>query len=263
MVSKRRSIAVFLTVLLSLALSSSEAYTDDWPELFEKIQSKYAAFEQEITDITMEQETVQASNMGMSSRVKIFKKGNKFRMQMAAKMPGMPTGMGQLVSTIIYNGKETWMIAPFIGKQKLPAKEALKHQFNSNWWELVSSDSRIMGTEVVVERRCYVIEIRGEEASLYDKVWIDAESLDLVQAESSTMAWVNSDFRKIDDRWEMPYKTEVYMGGALTATVQTKSIEINKGVPDDFFNPHIIKAKGPGLDSLMGGMLKGMASGEE
>lgn len=272
MVSKRRNTAIFFTILLSLLLNSSEAYTADWPAVYKKIQSKYEAFKQEITDLTMEQEITQKIGMEITSRAKLFKKGDKFRMEMVANMGGKGAAPGGSASksSIIYDGKDTWIIMPFIGKQKIPAKEALKHQANRDWWDLFSSDSRLTGQEKVAERDCYVIEMSEEEPSPYDKVWVDIETLVMVKGESGAqdstappMTWVNSDFRKVDDKWEMPYRTDIYTDGTLASTAITKSIKINKVIPDDFFNPHLIKADGPGLNSLMQGMLEDMMSRDE
>jgi len=183
----------------------------------------------------------------------------------------MPEGTETIV---IYDGKDTWKISPFMGKRKLSGEEGKQYQRARNWWELVSENAKIVGSEKVDKRECYVVEIEKGGEFPFTKVWLDKGNLILTKGESKgpkgkTIVWIHSDFRKIKGDWEMPYKTEMYMNGKLMSTSLVKSIDTNKGISDDLFDPDKVqvkeKKKGPGLPGIMKKMLleKAKEKGEE
>ena len=55
----------------------------------------------------------------------------------------------------------------------------------------------------------------------------------------------------------MPFRTEMYSGKDLISTVVVKSVEVNKGLADDLFDPDKIKASaGPDMKGMMEQMKK-------
>jgi hypothetical protein len=85
---------------------------------------------------------------------------------------------------------------------------------------------------------------------------MDKKNLYMVKSEGEgtdgeIILMVNSDFRKVKGDWEMPYKTEMYGDNELMFTLLVKSIEINKGVSDDLFDPDKVKAKGFNMQEMM------------
>jgi len=46
------------------------------------------------------------------------------------------------------------------------------------------------------------------------------------------------------NKWEMPYKMEIYIDDQLQSTMETKSVEINKGLSDDLFDPDKVEIRG-------------------
>lgn len=252
---------VLVVALVSLVLGVSQGLTADWSSILKEARAKYAKFEKEIKDMTIVQETKMTTPQGeMTSGTKILKKGKKFRMEttMQMQMPGVHGGMKTIT---IFDGKDTWMISPMMGKRKLSAEEEKKYQTEKNWWEVISEKAKIVGTEKVGNRDSYVVEFKEGKEFPFTKIWIDKKNLFLAKAESKgpkgkTMLWVFSDFRKIKRDYEMPYKTEMYVGGKLMSTNLVKSIEINKGLSDDLFNPEKVKVKGFSMQEMMKKMMK-------
>ena len=64
------------------------------------------------------------------------------------------------------------------------------------------------------------------------------------------------DFRKVKGDWELPYKTEMYGNNELMSTTLVKSVEINKGLSDDLFNPDKVKIKGFNMQEMMKKMIQ-------
>ncbi len=249
-------VRVALLVLISLVLAVSQGFTQDLSSILKEAEAKYAKFEEEIKDMTIVQEIKMVTSEGeMISETQMLRKGEKFRMETTMEMPetsDMPEGMGGMEIIIIYDGEDIWMISPFLGKKKLSGDEEKQYQRERNWWELISEKAKLLGTEKIGKRECYVVEIEEEEY-LFTKLWLDKRNLVLIKSESKgtegeTMLLLHSDFRKIKGDWEMPYKTEMYVDDKLTSTLLVKSFKVNKGLSDDLFDPDKVKVKIKGFD---------------
>jgi len=262
-------VKVLLVALVILVLGLGQAFTQDWSSILEQTEAKYAKFENEVKDMTIVQEMKMVTpEEEMVSEIKMLKKGEKFRVEtrmQAAETTEMPEGMKGMETVIIYDGKDTWMISPFMGKKKLSGEEENQYQREKDWWKLVSEKAKIVGTEKVDKRECYVVEMEEGKESPFTRLWLDKKNLNLTKGESKgpkeeTIVWIHSDFRKIKGDWEMPYKREIYMDGELMSTFLVKSIEINKGLSDDLFDPNKVKVKGFDVEEMMRKM---MPKGEE
>jgi outer membrane lipoprotein-sorting protein len=195
----------------------------------------------------------------MVSEIKMLKKGEKFKMEtkiQAPETPEMPAGMK---TVIIYDGTDTWMVSYFMGRKKLSAEEGREYQKERNWRKLVSEKGKIVGTQKVGGRECYVVEMEEEGESPFTKLWLDKKNLDLTKGESKgpkgeTIVWIHSDFRKLKGDWEMPYKMEMYVNDKLMSSSLVKSLEINQGLSDDLFSVAKVKVekkKGPDMLGIM------------
>lgn len=257
---KCRFAKFFLVVLFLFVTGNVFALT--WDELKAKIEEKYEEFNSEIKDMQM---VMQVESKGMPGQgpaeSKMFVKGEKYRMESKMNMPegsGMPAGMKEMKSIIIFDGKDTWAINPFTGKKKLPAQEGARSN-QMVWWEDLPANGKIIGTEKVGEKDCYVVQTWDEEEDSKLKGWIDKENLTLVRLkyeneEGKTFTVVNSDFENLED-WQMPYTTKVLAGGEEVSKTVIKSIEINKGLSDDLFDPDKVSegSKGtPGMPGMPG-----------
>lgn len=246
-----------LVIVIGLCLVLGNVYAVDLPDVLKRVEEKYARFEQEIQDMTILQDMVMITSGGeMTQDIKLQNKGKKFRMESKMEGAGMPGGMETVT---IYDGKDTWMISPFTGKQKISDLGGNQNQVQSNWWDYISENSTITGSEEVSGRECHVISVSGNAP--FDKLWLDKNSFDMVKAEFSgaggTMLLVYSDFRKVKGDWDMPYKTEMYQGKSLFSTSVTKSIEVNKGLSDELFDANKVQMKASSMEDMMKQMMQG------
>ena len=239
---------ILLIMVLSFTLLSGEGFSAEWSGVLEEIKVRYKEYEEKMKDMVLLQEmkTVMGDKV-MTSEIKLMQKGNKFRIENKMQMPGasdMPEGMPEMKTVAIYDGKDGWLIAPFIGKKKMSAEEIKKQQTGNDWWRHALEKATIMGTDMVGKRECYILDIENKDKFFFSKLWIDKKSFILTKGEmegekGETGLWVYSDFRKIKGDLMMPYKTEVYMNGELLSNIIVKSIEINKNLPDSLFGPDI------------------------
>jgi len=253
----RKGVIVLVMALAGLMLGVSEGQTAPWSNILEEIKAKYVNFEKEVKDITILQEMKASAPQGeITSEMKILKKGKKFRMEIILPTSEIPAGMKII---IISDGKDSWLISPFMGKQKLSEEEEKEYQ-GIDWWDWFSEKVKIVGTEKVAERECYVVEIEEERRVPFTKVWVDKKGLLLIKAEDEGPAkkkigYLFSDFRKIEGGWELPYRIEISTDGSPLYASFIKSLEINKGLSDDLFDPDKIKVKEADMQEMMKKMM--------
>lgn len=253
---------VIMLGLLIMAFGFGEAFASDWSDLIKKAEVKYKNFYEEVKDITMIQELKVVSPEGeVTPETKMMKKGEKFRIETKMPVPNMPKGMEGMETVVIFDGKDTWVISPFTGKQKLPEEQRMKYQGNLDWWHSISEEAEIVGSEKISGRDCYLVKFKEKEESPITRLWIDKNKLFVVKGEGSgekgeTMTMAFSDFRTIKGDWEIPYKTEIFSDGKVVTTVIMKSLEINKGLSDDLFDPDKVEVKGMDMQDMMKKMMQ-------
>jgi outer membrane lipoprotein-sorting protein len=261
-------------------LFAGNVFALSWDELKSKIEAKYSAFSDEIKDmeIAMDSETKGMEGMeGVGpSEIKMFRKGDKYRMEMKMSMPegaGMPAGMGDMTNIMIFDGKNLWSINQFAGKQKISADADASKRDQMNWWKDMPNNGKIIGSEKVGGRDCYIVEAWNEDIDTssikVDKIkgWIEKGTLLLIQSEfkganEETFKVINSNFQKVK-KWEMPYTTEIYAGGKLIAKTTIKTFKINQGLSDDLFDADKVSAGTKGVPGMpdMKDMMKKFKTG--
>lgn len=250
-----------VAVVLSLVVFFNYAFAEDLASIIKDVKAKYDRFQEEIKDMVIDQDMKMIISGGeMTSEVKVFSKGKKFRMETKMNMPGtsMPQGMETVT---IYDGMDTWMISPFTGKQKIQGNEGSQYQIERNWWDFISERAEIIGSENISGRECYVIKTEEGKKAPFTKMWLDKKNLVLVKVEfkgagAGNMSLVYSEFRKIKGDWEIPYKSLMYSGNELFSTTNIKSLDINKGLSEDLFSADKVEAKGTSMQDMMKQMME-------
>ncbi|MFC2060948.1 hypothetical protein ACFLUV_00380, partial [Elusimicrobiota bacterium] len=176
------------------------------------------------------------------------------------KMPGMDANAKGMNTIVINDGKDTWIISSFMGKQKLSNEQSMQYQTEKDWWNMISEKGKIIKEELVEERNCYLIEFDKDAGSIFSKLWLDKKELVLIKGEieienMGKIVWVQSDFRDIMKKWQYPYKTLMYNEGELFSTSIVKSIEINTGLDDSLFDPDKVPLDSQGMNNKMFDML--------
>ncbi|MDQ7798285.1 MAG: outer membrane lipoprotein-sorting protein [Candidatus Edwardsbacteria bacterium] len=257
-----------LTAVL-LSLPPANVFAQDISVLAHKFQDRYGKLETQIKDMTIIQEITMVSEKGnMVSNATYYHKGDKFRIDTKTN-----TGQKEAINmetTVLFDGTDMWMIAPFMGKKKLSEKDQVKYQKDRSWkwWADLVKNGKITGTEKIGDRNCYIIEYvsdQKEDRVPFDKIWIDMDNLVQVKAEVTVekkkkAVALYTDFRKVPGNWEMPFKTELFYekDKQPISTIIVKSVDINKGVDDALFVIGKTEKKAGFKD-----MFKGMVPGGE
>lgn len=238
---------------------ADRALADDFSKFIDKAKEKYEQYRSKVQDETVVQEMTTGSSTGeITSENTIYRKGGKMRIDTKMQMPeeardaGMPQGM---MNTVICDGADYWMVTPLTGKRKLGSHEAQAYRAEEYLWDLISDRARMVGSETMGERDCFIVELVGGDDEPSSKVWMDKKTHMVLVVESGGVKGqedrlVNSDFRKAEGGWEIPYKTEIFRGKRLISTLVVKSREVNTGLADDFFDPEKISPGKTGTRDL-------------
>jgi outer membrane lipoprotein-sorting protein len=237
------------------------SYAEDLAGIIKSAQAKYANYQKEVKDVTILQDTTMITDSGnMPMQMKMYFKDPKFRAETKMTMSNNDTaqGMPAMETTIIYDGKDLWMINPFMGKSKLPKGKENEYKDKSNWWSMISENSELIGSEKIEGRDCYIISAKEKSTNPFSKIWVDKNSYCMVKAESKDatgkgMLFLFSDFKDLNG-WEMPYKTQMHTDGKLLSTSVIKSIDINKNLSDSLFDISKIQAKEFNMQDYMKSM---------
>lgn len=270
-----------LLIVLCLFVTGN-VFALTWAELKSQIEAKYGSFSDEIKDMEMVVESETKGMEGMQgpgpSEIKMLRKGDKYRVEMKMSMPegaGMPAGMGDMTNIMIYDGKDLWSVNQFAGKTKISADADASKGDQISWWEDMPENGKIIGSEKVGDRDCYIVEAWEIDTSSVVaegenkiKGWIEKGTLLLVQSEfegakDETFKAVNSNFQKVKN-WELPYTTEIYAGGKLITKTTIKTLKINQGLSDDLFDADKVKAETKGTPGMpdMKNMMKNLKIGQ-
>jgi outer membrane lipoprotein-sorting protein len=226
--------ALTLVVAVSVLLPG-DTCADDFSKFVEKAKKKYEEYQAEVLDETIVQEMTTATATGeMTTHTTVYRMGDKMRVDSKMEMPrgAKKADAPQVIeSTVVHNGTDYWMATPTVGKRKLGTRERQQYQTERHLWDMIPDKATMIGSEKLGERDCYIVALAGEEDSAGAKLWMDKKSLVIVVVETGGVRGqksrtVNSDFRKAEGDWEIPYKTQIFRGERLLST-----LVVTRGVP--------------------------------
>ena len=259
----KRSIALaaafVVPLLLCCALAPGSGAAQTWAELSKRMVDDCAKFTQGIKDMTITLDmSVPSSDGAMTSKSVLYRKGNRFRAEVSMdgmEGAGAPAGMANMKTIVINDGASVWIIAPMLGKSQVPPEEGNKYRGQWTCSDYIPADAQVIGSETIDGRACYVLSVLDPSSDVA-KLWIDQKDFSLLkmvgkEKEGEAMTALFSDFRKVAADLELPYKTEMYSGGDLITSMTITSVEINKGLADDLFDPDKVKVEGPDMLKMM------------
>ena len=256
--------AVVLALLGCLALLPANGSAETWESLSKRMIESCTIYTQGIKDITWTMEMEVPSSEGSFKTTSVlYSKGERFRVEVSMEGmedAGVPAEMAGMTTIVIGDGTNAWIVNPMMGKSQIPAEEGAKYRGQWSCSDYVPVAAEIIGSEKIGGRDCYVLSVL-DASSDYAKLWIDQNGFHLLKMEGKPQEGVASvivlsDYRKVSGDFEMPYRTEMYSGKELISTGVVKSVEVNKGLSDELFDPDKIKVSGPDMKGMMDQMEK-------
>ncbi len=255
----RVCVSLFLALfLVAMTCHLVEGMTAD--EVLKGASAQYESFMSSVKDLTIEQEMSMGQGQ-MKMQMKMMRKGNKYRIETTTSTPPGRGGaqMPPMTTTIIFDGKDTWIASPFAGKRRLEGDEAKGHSPQLSWTENLQGRLVLLGKEEVAGRSAWVVEVKEDknrktEPEAFSKVWIDTSNYWMLKAESKTPKGVAesrlSDFRKVHGDFSMPFLHEVLVNGVLQSKLVTKGVKINAGLSDDLFDASKLTSQGMSMEDM-------------
>ena len=248
----RSPVAVLTIVIFSHILFAEDA-------ILKQAAERCARFETEVQDMRMVQKMTSVGPNGdqLTFEQTVFTKGQRTRIEM--KMPLAEyeggSGPGSLETIMVNDGTHAWVFSPLGEKKQLTEEEARLSAPARNCWGYFPDNARVTGSEEAQGRDCYIVEL--EEEGVRTKLWLDQHNFVPLQGETrdstgtENYRWTHSDFHTIHGDWEYPFKTEMYAGDSLAATMIVTSLDVNQGLPDALFDPDSVHVPPVNLEELM------------
>lgn len=244
-----------ISALLILAVFSF-VYSETGEDILKKIRSEYCGAEKQIKTTEMEQTiTVYSGKDKIVTTSKMQRKGEKFRMEIT--LPSQEGGQ-PMVTTVLFDGKDTWSLLPFVGKQKLSDKDSKQYEDekDGNWWESLE-DLEYAGDEKVNGEDCYVL-VKKEEGVETTRMWLNKAGLYPMKSETALdkdkFTTLYSDVKTIEG-YKMPFKYSIYEKEKLMSEVEIKSMKINTELKDELFDPEKLKSEGGDMQDMLKGLM--------
>lgn len=230
----------FAVVLASLFILCGTAFSETAAGLIQKAKDKSAGVQQNVKDIKIVSVSVmEMEGKSMTVTSNICQKGKKIRIDASSIFPGTKE---EMETVMIYDGKTTWMLSPTAGKQRMEGKAIGLNAISEEeeWWVKLAADIELKGEEKVGEIECYILESKTSQN--IGKVWIGKKDFVLVKAAgedelSGKFEVISSDFKDAGFGWMLSYKTVMKNDKGVTMSSTVKSVEVNKGLKDEFFDP--------------------------
>jgi outer membrane lipoprotein-sorting protein len=231
-------------------------YAVGLPDVIAGARAKYQESAKKLKDITIVETTTVSSprdparNETNTSLTTIYKKGDKFRIETAVHLPGEGKESGRersMTGTVIFDGKDAWMMTPMFSKTRVPRQEVRQYETHTDWWENVSANARLAGSEVVDGRTCYLIDNTADRGAFFKRFWIDRLTYEMVRAETQGRSDKEptslsfSDFKSVGDITDLPYTIKVFSGSRPIAVTSVNRVDVNTGLSDRLFDPSTIK----------------------
>jgi outer membrane lipoprotein-sorting protein len=246
---------LFVAVVIFSTVNASAITVQD---IVKEAENRYEKYKTEVKDITMNMKTTVKGDSGeISMDMKLIRKGDRYRIESKTGVPQKGKEPFLMTTTIIYDGKDTYMITPFTGATRISGEKAKQSEPEKDWYEYILKNAKLAGKEKVNGRIAYLIVNPEEGKPRFTKYWIDTESLLPLKAEeadSVVSVIFYSDYRKVKGKYKIPYKTEIYVNDKPVSTTVVKSLKINTGVSDEIFK--VEAGKGTDLNKLMEQMKK-------
>ena len=251
-----KPILVFTLLTVFNGLISLECTASENRDYFSEAKDKYSEFKNKTNDMALIQSFEAATPDGQTVNEEALTaiKGSKYRVEIKLDLPEdgqLPSGIEDAESMIIFDGTDSWMIPPFTEKEELAYPDSKKYQRDTAFWDTLIANGEMTGEEMLGNYDCILAQATDEKGEKFT-LWIEKDTWNLIQAEnhnegSGKINFWNSDFRKIEGNWEIPFKQEVYVDGKLVLTSLVKSVKVNQNPADELFDPDRASLKNRGL----------------
>ena len=174
----------------------------------------------------------------------IFKKGHLYKIETISQMD---LDKEKTRNVVLFDGKNIWLISPFVGITMMPKDEAMIQGIFDSFSKLIPQDSKIVGEDKLSDDDCYIIKIPSNAKLPFSKIWVSKTRLIPLKAigqyNNKSIILTFKDYKKINGEWGIPYKTEIMLDGKLISTTLVKKVETNIDIPNNIFDINSEKIK--------------------
>ncbi len=180
----------------------------------------------------------------------IFKKASKgilVREETISIYPETDEGPSGPVSVIeLYDGESEWQINAMQGKVQMGGGGRQYLSPTVEYWIDPPMNSKILGSEIIHDRECWVIESTPSQTYNYSRVWLDKEYHLMIRVESwdaqkNPTVIENTDLWYVLDDFAIPSRTLIKKRWQPSMELIMKELQVNEGLPDSLFNADLLE----------------------
>jgi outer membrane lipoprotein-sorting protein len=237
----KKLLILLLLTLLAPLVGVANAQDPECAGLVARVQAQCDRFIAEVYDMTVVQ-TLRSADTDTQQRV--YRKGAKSRVETITESLSQDLGTISKSPTSksavwIYDGTDGWIIEDGKSKTKIPSTDLQAYTSTNSCWGFHPSSAELDQAHKIPDKNCCVVGLQDGETRY--ELYLCTERLIIlegstVDAAGRSLHWVHSDFRKIGNDFNFPFKTEVYVDRELQSTTLVKSIDVNTGLADDLFD---------------------------
>lgn len=206
-----------------------------------QIRSHYADFDKEVIDLSVDLKA--RTPEGEWIEKKMFLKGDRLRVDTTVSAPEMlsdPEQMAAMRTTLLYDGRQAWLVRPFADPERANIGEFTESQLFGRWWKLLTSHAAVRDQERVDDSDAFVIVPEAKTGSRYTKLWVEKDSWLLIKAEGTSESgarwvWRFRDFRPVSETYRLPFQIDLYENDLLVKSYTVSEMIANHSLPDHIF----------------------------
>jgi outer membrane lipoprotein-sorting protein len=224
----------------------SVAAAQELQAILDSAHAHHEAFQKRIEDMLIVREaTIFSEDGDQHILFKKLSKGIKTREETITELSDT-TGLseelrGPIRVIELFDGKSSWQFNALNGKTKIGNGMNRQDSPIVEYWIDPPLGSKILGSEVMHDRDCWIIESEPTEGYNYSRVWLDKEYHLMIRAESwnelheptvieNTCLWL------VLDNFAIPSRTTIKKRWQPSMELVLKELKINSGLPDSLFS---------------------------
>jgi outer membrane lipoprotein-sorting protein len=214
--------------------------------ILDAAHAHHEAFQQRIEDMLIVREaTIFAKDGDQRIIFKKLSKGVKTREEtitVLADTTDLPEELRGPVKVIeLFDGENAWQFNALQGKTRMGNGVPRSESPTVEYWIDPPDGSKILGSEIMHDRDCWIVESEPTQGYNYSRVWLDKEYYLMIRAESwneaheptvieNTCLWL------VLDDFAIPSRTTIKKRWQPSMELVLKELKINSDLPDSLFN---------------------------
>ena len=224
------------------------AAAQDLSDIITAARKHHRALQESIDDMLMVREaTIFSDSETQEIIFKKMSKGALVREETITVYPETDEGPSGPVAVIeLFDGESEWQVNAMQGKMRMGGGGRRYESPTVEYWIDPPEGSTILGSEIIHDRDCWIIESEPTQSYNYSRVWLDKEYHLMIRVESwdkdrNPTVIENTRLWYVLDDFAIPSRTLIKKHWQPSMELILKELQVNEGLPDSLFNAELLE----------------------